>query len=175
MEKIIIEAYKCEKCSQLYYNESSAINCCKSGNCNSCGKEISQYRSECDECIKKQKFKSATKYTYEQYVKEFPDNYIFYNDKYYRDIEELSEDIYEYDCEDKVEFPKYVYGTNEIIIDIDIENVICNAEEDSDVEDFEFNNTKELIDFVNKWNKNNSQKTYAMTYNKVIYVSKEME
>ncbi len=175
MEKVTIEAYKCEKCGGLFYSENSAINCCKSSNCKSCGKEISQYRNECDECLEKQKFESAKKYTYEQYVKEFPDNYIYYNDKYYPNMDELLDDIYYNSVGDKIEFPEYVYGTNEFIIDIDIENVICNAEDDSDVEDFEFNNTKELIDFVNEWNERNSSKAYAMTYKTIVYVPEDMK
>jgi hypothetical protein len=174
MNKIIIEAYKCEKCEQLYYTEASAMNCCKSSNCKTCGKEIPKHRDMCEECSDKQRFESAKKYTYEEYVKEFPDNYFFYNDNYYPSIEELLEYIYDNSTEDKVEFPEYVYGTNEYIIDIDIESVISDAEYNSNLEDFEFDNTKELIDFVNEWNERNSSKAYQSSYKTIVYIPKEL-
>ena len=62
---------------------------------------------------------------------------------YNYDIWKSSEDI-----------PKYVYGTYRDTHKVDIENAIENALEEA-YEDAEFNNTKELIDFVNRWNKAN--------------------
>jgi len=168
MEKVTIEVYKCDTCGNLYYNESSAIECCKINKCTLCGKEISKHKSICDECVKKEQIENATKYTYKEYKEKYPNNYIYYNENYYNDLE----DLLEFNEKDKLENP--IYGTYEEIIRIDIKEVINDAEYNSDVEDFQFNNTKELIDFVEEWNKENSRPVYYVNKNIIIDISEEI-
>lgn len=174
-ERVQIYGYKCEKCGKIFAgggigtDEYLANICCKQYYCEDCGKPTEKYNMVCGECMEKRKFDKAKKMSYSQYVQEFPNYMIWFNDKYYMELEELIEDL---ECDD-LPIPEYVWGTEKERIEINIENEIENTEQNSDLEDFYFDNTKELIDFVEKWNKENGTDAYYMSYNIAIVLTPE--
>lgn len=133
------------------------------------GNKCEKYHLVCDNCHNKRIFNKGNKMSYEQYRKTFPDNMIFYNEQYFPDLEDLLEYLA---CND-LPAPDYIFGTSKERVEIDIEQAIQQAEEDSNLEDFYFENTKPLTYFVNLWNKENGVDAFYADYNTIIILSEE--
>lgn len=109
--------------------------------------------------------------TYAEYKVKYPYNMVTYNDKYGFELEDLLDDLsYDWHCENDI--PKYVFGTEIYTHEIDIEGAIENALEEA-YEDAEFDNTNELIQFVDEWNKKNQIHSYAEA-NIVVFVPNDL-
>jgi hypothetical protein len=106
MKRVSVEAFQCENCGKIHNIEYSAIICCKQYHCEKCGVETENYRILCDNCSEKQKYEEAIKFTYEEYVKNYPEHMLFHGDNYYLDMESIIDDL---DISESI--PDYVWGT----------------------------------------------------------------
>ena len=165
IEEVNIKAYKCKQCGQVYINKTMAKLCHKKYYCENCGVETPRYMLLCAKCREKKLYEEATKMTYEEYTKKYPGCMIYYNNDYYADLEELLDSV--------EEVPSYVFGTERERLELDIESEINCVEDNSNLEDFSFENTKELIDYVNKWNEQNGQDVYYVNEKVIIVLNKE--
>lgn len=172
-KKVQVTGYMCEKCGKIYAgggigtDEYLANMCCKQYYCEDCGKPTEKYNYVCPECSEKRKFIKAKKMSYAKYIKEFPDYPIYFNEQFFWELDELKDQI---ECNDQ-EMPEYVWGTIKERVEVDIVTAIEDAEDNSNLEEFYFENTKELIDFVKEWNKENGTDAYYQTYNIAIVLS----
>ena len=161
-KEITLTGFMCDKCGKIFAtgNKQSdkylADNCCKQYYCEDCGKPLPKYQYVCDSCLDKRRFEKATKMSYSEYIKEYPDYPIYYDEEFYWELE----DFLDYCKSEDIPIPEFVYGTYKEPVEIDIESTIQETEENSDIEDFYFENTQELIDFVNDWNKENGTACY---------------
>ena len=148
-----MDLYRCEKCKKLYTSEYAANICCKQYHCRVCGKETPQYMLICDSCAEHERFEKARKMTLAEYYEEFPGNMLYYGEEFYDDIESLLDSI---DC-DYEDIPKY--------------------EEDSDVEDFYFDDAgaKELREFVKQWNAKYAKSYYSWNDKVVVMLPPEYQ
>lgn len=173
--KVEVIGYMCEKCGKIYADQRTNMNeylaniCCKQYYCEDCGKPTEKYNYVCPECSEKRKFAKAKKMTYSEYIKEFPDYPIYFNEDFFWDIEDLREQQYA----DDLEMPEYVWGTVKERVEVNIESAIEDAEYNSNLEDFYFDDTKELIDFVKKWNQKNGTDSFYQSYEIVIILTPE--
>lgn len=89
------------------------------------------------------------------------------------DIESLLDSI---DC-DYEDIPKYVYGTTMGSMKIDANQMLQQAEEDSDVEDFYFDDVaaKELREFVKQWNAKYAKSYYSWNDKVVVMLPPEYQ
>lgn len=174
-KKVQVDGYMCEKCGKVYAgggigtDEYLANMCCKQYYCEDCGKPTEKYNLVCPECSEKRKFDKAKKMSYDEYIKQFPGYPIWHNDEYYWELEELKE--YQYDSD--LEMPEYVWGTKKERVEVNIESAIDDAECNSNLEDFYFDDTKELIDFVKKWNEENGTDAFYQSYEIAIVLTPE--
>lgn len=124
--------------------------------------------------------------TIEEYEKEFPDNMVFYDDKYYSSVDDCLESVIgEISLtwlQDKdmlfacLENLKYIYGTEKNSVELDAESIIVDLEENSNLEDWEVDNQgrKEFKEFVIEWNKRYGTGCY-MASDVVIMVPDELK
>ena len=168
-----MDLYRCEKCKKLDTSEYAANICCKQYHCRVCGKETPQYMLICDSCAEHERFEKARKMTLAEYYEEFPGNMLYYGEEFYDDIESLLDSI-DYDYED---IPKYVYGTTMESMEIDANQMLQQAEEDSDVEDFYFDDAgaKELREFVKQWNAKYAKSYYSWNDKVVVMLPPEYQ
>ena len=159
-----IVVWECDTCHKQYPNQYLADICCKQYFCEDCGKPLPKYRLLCEECSNKRNYEKAKKMTYTQYIKKYPNEFLYFDDQYFYDLPELQE----YCHWNHKPMPEYVYGTVDYRVEVDIESAIEQAEEDSNLEDFSFDNTDTLIDFVNNWNKSNGTTGHMVTNDIVI-------
>lgn len=153
-----MDLYRCEKCKKLYTSEYAANICCKQYHCRVCENE---------------RFEKARKMTLAEYYEEFPGNMLYYGEEFYDDIESLLDSI---DC-DYEDIPKYVYGTTMESMEIDANQMLQQAEEDSDVEDFYFDDVaaKELREFVKQWNAKYAKSYYSWNDKVVVMLPTEYQ
>lgn len=91
---------------------------------------------------------------------------------------DIDEENYYWELEDLIdrfeegEEPQYCYGTLKERVEVNIDCAIDDAQEELP-EDCYFDNTKELIDFVEKWNQKNGQDVYYCNNKIVILISEE--
>lgn len=111
--------------------------------------------------------------TLAEYYEEFPGNMLYYGEEFYDDIESLLDSI---DC-DYEDIPKYVYGTTMESMEIDANQMLQQAEEDSDVEDFYFDDVaaKELREFVKQWNAKYAKSYYSWNDKVVVMLPTEYQ
>lgn len=164
-----IVVYECEKCGKQYSNEYVADICCKQYYCEDCGKPTEKYCLVCPECHEKRVYNKAKKMSYIDYIKKYPKNMIWYNDEYYSELE----DLIDYLESQGLPIPDYVFGTSEYRVEVDIVNAIDQAEQDCGLEDFYFDNTEELIDFTDKWNKENGTNAFMVTEDIIIVLTEQ--
>jgi len=168
-----IKAWKCEKCSVAYMDRTVAENCCKEAKveiptCKICGDEVEKYRTICDFCLSKERYQNGTKIKYSEYELEW----LFDNntDRYFNDIDALND----YYIDEGLPLPKWCYGCNERPFTIDIDSALENSSEEM-YEDFEYDNDavdiKELIDFIDKWNKKQTASSYEIDHKKIILLN----
>lgn len=157
-KKTKIDGYKCNNCGSETTNKTLAEICCKLYKCDICNIELPRFRTKCDKCKYEEYFKNSRKYTVVEYEKEFPNHMVWYNYEYYSSVQDFKDTYLEYHSE----LPKYIFGTEKYRIEVDIESELNSAEENSCLEDFCFENKKELIEFVNKWNKKNGAWAYML-------------
>lgn len=169
VEEVTTTGYRCKECGKIYMDKQLAELCHKHYYCEVCGKETERYWLICDSCREKKQYKEATKISYKEYLEKYPGYMIYDGSDYYQDLDELIE---MYECDDK-QLPKYVYGTIKERIEVNIENAIECAEEDSNCEDFSFDNTEELIEMVNKWNEKNGTFVYYVQDKLIILLTEE--
>lgn len=145
-----MDLYRCEKCKKLYTSEYAANICCKQYHCRVCGKETPQYMLICDSCAEHERFEKARKMTLAEYYEEFPDNMLYYGEEFYDDIESLLDSI---------------------------DQMLQQAEEDSDVEDFYFDDVaaKELREFVKQWNAKYAKSYYSWNDKVVVMLPPEYQ
>jgi hypothetical protein len=149
-----IEAWKCTNCGVSYISKEAAEACCNKPKkvCEDCGTELDPkcYHTVCNSCREKRRYNRCRKMTIEEYEKEFPDCMVIIgNDEYFSSVEDALDSCYDND-----EIPHYLYGTKKDFIEVNIDGAIENALEEA-YEDAEFDNTKELYEFVEEWNKRN--------------------
>lgn len=142
--------YQCTKCGRVYNNKESAEVCCKQYHCKYCGKETSQFMLVCNECAERKHFDKATKMSLDEYCQKFPGNMVFYQGQYYSEVQELLD----YLSDEGEPTPDYVWGTVKQWLILDADSIICDLEENSDLEDFEVcvKGRKELGTFIDSWN-----------------------
>lgn len=174
-KKVQVTAYLCERCGKQYPLAYLADICCKDYFCEICGQPTKQYYMTCDSCREKEKFKMAKKMSYEHYIKEFPNYMVWDGDDYYQDLEDMAEI---YACNNR-SVPDYIWGCKQYRVEIDIDNVICCAEDDSNLEDFSFDTygeTESLREFVKQWNEKNGVDAYYGDYSiAIVLTDKEKE
>lgn len=75
------------------------------------------------------------------------------------------------------DIPKYVYGTTMESMEIDANQMLQQAEEDSDVEDFYFDDAgaKELREFVKQWNAKYAKSYYSWNDKVVVMLPPEYQ
>ena len=169
-EKIV---YECGKCHRLYYPKEIANSCCI---CIKCGKIESINEglfSLCKDCRykrdiehEKNRFEKATKVNWEDYK----GGMIYFDDNFYEDFDDLMDDL-----EKPIE---YAWATTSRVPKLDPEDILTNLEErlemnhDYDERDF-INDTDELCDFIEEWNKKQTQKIYYPDYTIVVLAPPE--
>lgn len=175
-KKVTLEGYICEKCGKVYAGNGNgtdkylADTCCKQYYCEDCGKPTEKYWLVCEKCAEKRKFKKAKKMSYSEYEEQFPDYPIYYNEDFFWEIEDLEEKQQSLG----LEMPKYVWGTIKERVEVNIQQALEDAEENSNLEDFYFENKQELIDFVEKWNKDNGTDAFYQSYNIAVLLDSEV-
>ena len=178
-----ILVYKCGYCGKIYRTKESADLCHSDRTCVTCGKVIGKkdYYSECESCRNKksiekelERFSLAEKLTIEQYDDKYPNHMIIWNDEFYYidDLDMLLEDYLFENPEDKI--PKYVWGTEEDVLELDPYSIIENFEENSDLDEFSLDKEEcnSIKDFCKEWNSKYSSKVYRHT-NKVAVLLRE--
>lgn len=170
-----LTVYQCETCKQLYYHQSSAEQCCADKpdktKC-TCGNTKPTYKTTCDRCHMEYIYQTAEKIHINDY-----DGYIYddLSEKYFADVEELSEYYYDKECDlkkhgEELEFPKFFHACYEVPYKIDINFAIDNALEDQH-EDAERDNLVDLDkleQFVEEWNAKQTLKSYDYYLTKII-------
>lgn len=164
-----VTVYQCEKCGEFYRVKYVADECCKEkleySTCNDCGTVINKNRSICTECWLKNKFEKGKKIKYSEYKEEYL--YDESSEKYFSDLEELEEYYYEIE----INRPKWVFGCYGVPFQIDIDSALENASEEQ-YEDFDYENEsidlKDLLDFVEEWNKKQITRTWNSDYGQII-------
>lgn len=160
-----ITIYQCEKCHRYYWNRESADKCCQTRRCEKCNKELHNYSGLCESCRDKQVYDKAKKMTYEDYIKTNPSHMLYYNEKYYEDLESLLDDY----CDE----PAFCYGTIKDKITIDIDWAIESAEEDMDDSYFDENGLKELRSYMKNWNEKYGYNSFWKDENTIIIIKNE--
>ncbi|MBU3186557.1 hypothetical protein [Clostridium estertheticum] len=168
-----IKAWKCEKCGVAYMNKITADNCCKEAKvkiptCRVCGGKVDEYRTICDSCSSKEHYQNGTKIKCSEYeLGWLHDNN---TDKFFADIDELND----YYLDEGLPLPKWCYGCTEIPFTINIDSALESSSEEM-YEDFEYDNDavdiKELIDFIDKWNKKQTASSYEIDHKKIILLN----
>lgn len=172
-----------------YHNQYiTSCNHCVNGVvnlCKYCGKELPRYSYTCD-CddykkekedirIKKEKdaIESAKKFKYDdeevKYMNMFYSEFYECNDGYFSDWE----DFFKYwdDCHSDDEKPMYVWATYNLDLNIDVEDVLCQACEDlhEDARD-NLTDIKELREFIKNWTEKQSGVITYYQDNKLIEI-----
>jgi hypothetical protein len=173
MDSREVTVYKCSDCKKVYVKKEFADDCCKPYRCEVCGVETPRYRTKCALCAEKIRFGKANKIKYSEYKAQYL--WDERTKKYYSDIEEMAEAYAEYDNEEgNSGMPDWCYACTEIPFQVDIEHAIEQAEEDM-YEDFEAVHSavdlKELLDFVEAWNKKQYAKAYVTDYSTVVLLN----
>ena len=163
MNSAEIIAYKCSNCGQTYLDKSFSDKCCEPKLCEDCGVELPPkwYRTVCDSCQSKREFNRGIVLTMEEFLKsEYKDNMVYYDGRYYVDIDDCVESIL--DCE--IDDVKYVNATDKYLHELDADNLIeelecnTNCEEDLYVDK---QGVKELENFLKVWNEKYHLTTYG--------------
>lgn len=146
-----LAVYTCEKCGKRYLNEYAANKCCAPSHCSVCGCETPKYILKCDLCREKELYAKAKKMTLKEYEDQHPDLMLFYNDEYFDGIDALTD----YCLYHEISVPEYVYGTEIVYGEIDVDNVLESIEENLNCEDCSFSNKarSEFEAFAKHWNK----------------------
>ena len=169
-----ISIYQCDKCGKIYTDKYMAEICCKEYFCEKCGKLAPKYHLLCDECSAKKDYEEAEKLTYDEYIKKYPNHMICYNGECYYEMEDLIDKLQQ----DEValeDFPEYCYGTEEEIIEIDIDSAIEDAEYAMDDSYFDWEGIAKLREFINQWNKDYGYKSYFETKKIIVFIPKPTE
>ena len=179
-KEIQIKGFICEKCGKVYSyldsatNERMANNCCMQYHCQDCGLETPKYQTLCDKCENIRNFNKAKKISYIDYIKKFPDNMLYCTEtnEYYSELEELVDDL----LYNNIPVPDFVWGTDKYRVEVDAEYALSLAEEDSGLEDFQFDpqGVEEFLEFVAKWNKEYGTNAYMVSF-KIAIVLTEQE
>ena len=110
--------------------------------------------------------------TYEEYIKQYPDYPIWDitdQGEYYWELEDYIEHIID---ETEPPYPTCCFGATKERLEIDIENVIDDI--NIDIEDgCGIEPDKELINFIDKWNKKNGRDVYYCNTNIIIEFNME--
>lgn len=171
--------YACGYCGTAYRDKLNADFCHSARTCTECGVVIGKknYYTKCESCMIKSKvaaekvlFDNARKMTVKEYAEEFGENPIFFNDKYYYDVEDI---FYSIDEED--DKPNYVWGTKSTTITLDAENIISNFEENCELEDYSMDSDaqKEVFEFCKQWNDKHAQTVYYENSDVVVILDEE--
>lgn len=179
--KTVMRAWKCPKCGKLYMREEWANKCCQEYFCEVCGKSVPKYRLKCAACSEKAKFEKAEKITEQQWRDKYSNKFhmvSFDGEHYFDSIESFKEDWAEEQYLDEgedVTYPEHIWDTEEIPIIIDTGWIIEHTIENSEYEDFEFDDVgvKELTDYINNWNKKYGKEGYSISYKTAILLDKE--
>lgn len=172
MKVVNLKGYMCDKCGKIYTDKYIAEICCKQYYCEDCGKPTPKYIMRCDECKEKYIYNRATKMTYEEYIKKYPDYPVWGIEdtgECYWELEDYIEHIVN---ETEPPYPIYCFGSTKERLEIDIENVIEDI--NIDMEDgCGIEPDKELRDFINKWNEKNGRDIYHCDTNTIILIDWE--
>lgn len=171
MKIIDLKGYMCDECGKIYTDKYMAEICCKQYYCEECGKPTPKYIMRCDECQKKYIYNKATKMTYEEYIKKYPGYPIWDidRDECYWELEDYIEHIID---ETEPPYPICCFGATKERLEIDIENVIDDINIDIE-DDYGIEPDKELINFIDKWNKKNERDIYYCNTNIIIEFNME--
>jgi len=166
------KAYKCSNCGTTYLDKGFAEKCCQPKYCEDCGAELSYkwYSAVCELCAEKRYYDKSVKMTIKEYNEKFPDNMVFYDDKYYSSVDDclewlFSDCVNEYEVKELVNNLEYIYGTESDLVELDGDSIIEQMEQDSNLEDFEVDSEgyKELNDFLIGWNKKYGTECYSQS------------
>ena len=168
-----IPLWQCTECGKLYGSKEQAELCHKEYICENCGAKAPRYRLLCEKCDEQKTFDRANKMTYDEYIEKNPGNMIFYNGEYYSELEDLLDDLAYYE----EDVPKYVYGTTKYRVEIDAQDVLDTEEENSNLEDFYFDDygRLEFIHFVEEWNKKYGTDAYTVDYDTIILLGDDIK
>lgn len=164
------KAYKCKNCGTTYLDQSFAEKCCKLKHCEDCGTELPYkwYRTTCEPCSERRYYDKSVKMTIEEYNEKYPDNMVFHNDRYYADVDECLETLFnncdtDEEVEELVNSLEYIYGTASETVEIEGDSVIEDMEVNSNLEDYSVDDAgyKELNDFLEVWNKKYGTVSYS--------------
>jgi len=172
MDIIKKTSYQCGKCHKVYVDENMANNCCEPYHCNVCGKETPRYVLVCEQCREKREYNKAQKMTLQEWEEKFPNHMIYYNDKFYGDIYEMLDDIdFDYN-----EFPAYCWGTDEVAMEVDPDNVLEGIVENTSCEDLDFSDEayKEFKNIISYWNDKYRQH-YYMQSDIIVLIPEELK
>ncbi len=173
MKEVQIKTYMCDNCGKIWTNKYLAEICCKQYYCEDCGKPTPKYAMRCEECQEKYIYNRATKMTYEEYIKKYPDYPIVdaINGEFYWELEDYLDYI---SNETEPPYPTYCFGAEKERLELDIENQIGDINFNADVEDgYGLEVTKDLIDFIDNWNKENGRDIYYCDNKIVILINWE--
>lgn len=175
-----IVAYKCSNCGQAYLDKSFADKCCEPKYCEDCGIELPYkwYSTTCTSCQSIREFNNGKVLTMDEFLQsEYKDNMVYYDGRYYVDIDDCLESIL--DCE--IDDVKYIKATDKHLHELDADSLIeeleCNTNCEEDIY-VEKQGVIELENFLAKWNEKYRLKTYGdiNVYIKVDdYLNKERE
>lgn len=151
--------YACGYCGKLYHNREQADTCHADRTCSACGVVIGKesYKTLCSSCehTKKlnkltEKINNATRMTYDEYVNEYPNYPVVYNDDYYLDdYDYLLEKIEEFEDTEPM-----IWGTTKKVETLDAYAIIERFEEGVELEDYSMDKEEvdAIVKFCNEWN-----------------------
>ena len=166
--------FYCSKCRSVHGSQKEANECCVPRLC-ACGKQLERYQTICDQCQEAKEVKceqdrfNAAKKVHES---EYTGSRIFYNDKFYSDVESLLEQLED----DGVEPPSYAWACENVgipkaslsdVTDRVVENMWEGASES------DLNGLDELEAAINAFNDaNKSVSMWEVDYSTAVLTGK---
>ena len=169
--------YTCGYCGKIYQNKINADCCHRDRVCSECGIVIGKkdYYMNCSGCrSKKAQLKlqelinKAKKISYDDYIKEYPNYPVVYNDEFFfDDYDYLLDKI-----NDNKDDNPIIWGTKQIAVKLDSQSVIERFEEETELEEYKMDKKarEEIEIFCNEWDKKYGKEVYFENTNIIIRI-----
>lgn len=168
------KAFYCTNCGEIYLTESEAEACCKPNECEGCGAEIPHDEHKCEACKEVDRFNAATKYTYLEYEKQFPDmGLVYYNGEYYANAEHCVCSVYNCGGWTALNAMTHIWGVYQNSHNLNAEKLILDF-----IQSARFASSKvspeglrKLSAYLHDWNKRYGFYSFSVDYKTAILIS----
>ena len=162
-------AWYCNKCKNIAKSKSIAEDCCKLNNCKYCGKQVEEmYWTAHRECVENEQIRKAEKL-------DGWDGWVFYNDRYYSNVFELTEEL-ECDANEDEKLPEYVYICKEVpFAKVDLGRILEHIEENGyDGISDRLSGLDALSKSIDEFNEDNKELiSYEPDYSKMVKIKRK--